>query len=85
MTYRDILRATVYVEFRENGGKLRLTSKTTGIPVSTICRWKGEKWWSEMANSNNKHKGATEKAHEFSTIKVNSSSFGNGKDFYQRQ
>ena len=57
MTYRDILRATVYVEYRENGGKLRLTSKTTGIPASTICRWKREKWWIEMANGNNKHKG----------------------------
>ena len=57
MTYQDIIKALAFVEFRDNGGKLRQASRKTGIPASTIYRWRSETWWGEMANNTNKHKG----------------------------
>ena len=57
MTYQDIIKAMAFVEFRDNGGKLRQASRKTGIPASTIYRWRSETWWGEMANNTNKHKG----------------------------
>ena len=61
MTYCDIFKATAYVVFQENGGKLRQTARKAGVPASTLCRWRSEKWWQEMKNDANKHTGRRSK------------------------
>ena len=45
MTYSELSKAMAYVTYTKNGEQLRLASRETKIPASTLCRWVKQQWW----------------------------------------